>query len=73
MDSEGHTSLAWTYVESEVKGESFIPYAGSFVGGNRTRNKTLNVALGPDGKVVSYSFSGGGMETRGMKQDVPKK
>jgi len=72
INSEGQTIPMWTYHESEVKGESFIPYAGAFMGGNRNRNKTLTVTLA-DGKVASYNYSGGGMETRGTKQDVPKK
>ena len=73
MDSDGHVSLSWNYVEAEVKGESFIPYAGALMGGTRSHNKTLSVALGPDGKVVNYTYSGGGTETSGMKQDVPNK
>jgi len=71
VNSEGATTLTWTYIESRVKGESFIPYAGPFVGGTRHKQKTLNVTL-LDGKVQSFSSSGGGMETRHTTQDVPK-
>ena len=70
-NSEGRNTLSWNYHESETKGESFIPYAGAFMGGHKSRNKTLTVILA-DGKVASYTYSGGGMETRGTKQDVPK-
>lgn len=72
MNSEGQTILVWTYHESEVKAESFIPYVGPITGGDRSRNKTLTVTL-TDGKVASYNYSGGGLETRGTKQEVPKK
>jgi hypothetical protein len=72
VNSEAQTILMWTYVESSVTGKSFIPYAGAFVGGNRSRNKTLTVTLA-DGKVVGYTYTGGGLESRGHKQDVPKK
>jgi hypothetical protein len=73
VNSEGQTTLMWMYVESTVKGESFIPYAGVFMGGSRSKNKTLNVTL-LDGKVSNFNYSGGGMETRSNQiQDVPKK
>lgn len=71
VTSEGQTILTWMYTESSVKGESFIPYAGAFVGGTRSKSKTLNVVL-QDGKVQSYAASGGGTESRGTTQDVPK-
>jgi len=71
VTSEGTTTLTWMYSESTVKGESFIPYAGAFVGGTRSKDKTLNVTL-LDGKVQSFSSSGGGMESRGTTQAVPK-
>ena len=69
VNSEGVTTLMWMYTESSVKGESFIPYAGAFVGGSRHKQKTLNVTL-LDGKVQSFSSSAGGMETRGTTQAV---
>ncbi len=72
VDSEGMTTLTWIYQESAVKGESFIPYAGAFLGGNRSNHKNLNVVL-LDGKVQNYNMTGGGMESRGMTQGVPKK
>jgi len=72
LDSNGMTTLTWMYVESRAKGESFIPYAGPFIGGTRSKNKTLNVTLN-DGKVANFNFSGGGTETRSNQlQDVPK-
>ena len=71
LNSEGQSILTWTYTESKVKGESFIPYAGPFMGGTRSATKTLNVTL-QDGKVVSFASTGGGMESRGTTQSVPK-
>jgi|ERR1043166_639201 hypothetical protein len=62
LNSEGQSILTWIYSESAVKGESFIPYAGPFVGGTRSKTKTLNVTL-QDGKVVSFASTGGGMES----------
>lgn len=72
MDSDGNTHLTWMYTESRVKGKTFIPYAGPFVGGTASATKMLNVVLGPDDKVVSYSITGGAYDTRGTTQKVPK-
>ena len=72
VNSEGQTTLSWIYAESSVKGESFIPYAGAFMGGHNSKSKSLNVTL-QDGKVTTYACTGGGMESRNMTQDVPKK
>jgi outer membrane protein assembly factor BamE (lipoprotein component of BamABCDE complex) len=71
VNSEGITTLNWTYTEATVKGESFIPYAGAFMGGARSKAKTLTVMLA-ENKVTGFTFSGGGNESRGMTQDVPK-
>ena len=73
ISSEGTTMLMWTYVEARVKGESFIPFAGAFVGGTTSKQKTLSVNLGPDGKVQNFSSTAGGMETRQTTQGVPNK
>jgi outer membrane protein assembly factor BamE (lipoprotein component of BamABCDE complex) len=73
VNSEGMTTLTWQYAESRVKGESFIPYAGPFVGGSNSKHKILTATLGPDGKVTSFSSSAGGLESRSNQvQDVPK-
>lgn len=71
VSSEGLKILTWMYSEATVKGESFIPYAGPFVGGTRTKHKSLSVTL-QDGKVQSFTSSGSGMESRGTTQGVPK-
>jgi outer membrane protein assembly factor BamE (lipoprotein component of BamABCDE complex) len=73
VNSEGVSTLTWTYAESRVNGKTFIPYAGSFLGGSSSKNKTLTVSL-LDGKVTSFTSTGGGMEMReNQVQDVPKK
>jgi len=73
LTSEVTTTLTWMYSEARVKGESFIPYAGPWLGGTRSKEKLLTVTLGADGKVSSFSSSAGGMETRQTTQDAPKK
>ena len=71
INSEGVLTLTWTYAESRVKGESFIPFAGAFAGGGKTRAKSLSVRLQND-KVTEFTFSGGGSETRNVTQAPPK-
>ena len=73
MNSEGNTTLNWMYAEVREKGTSFIPYAGTWVGGTQSKEKSLTVTLGADGKVASFASSVGGLETRQTTQDVPKK
>ena len=74
INSEGWTTLVWSYFETKMKGESFIPYAGPFIGGSRSKHKMLMVTLGSDGKVTNFNSSGGGSEMRSNQtQDTPKK
>ena len=47
----------WIYSESRVKGTSFIPYAGAFVGGSHVKIQTLMVALDGNGRVQNYAFN----------------
>jgi len=72
VNSEGQSILTWMYTQANIRGESFIPIAGAFVGGADTKSKSLNVTL-KDGTVQSYSSTGGGMDSRGTTQEVPKK
>ena len=73
LNSEGQTILTWSYVEARVKGETFIPYAGAFMGGSTSAHKMLTVVL-LAGKVASFNSTAGGTETRqNQVQDVPKK
>ena len=71
INSDSGLILTWMYSEAKVKGQSFIPYAGAFMGGTKAKNKTLSATLTND-VVASYTFSGGGTETRNMTQDTPK-
>jgi len=71
INSESGLTLTWIYSEAKVKGESFIPYAGAFMGGTRSKTKTLSVILA-DNKVSSFTYTGGGAETRNTTQDTPK-
>jgi hypothetical protein len=71
VNSDSGLTLTWIYSEAKVKGESFIPYAGAFMGGTKAKNKTLSATLTND-LVASFTYSGGGTETRNMTQETPK-
>ena len=72
VNSESGTTLTWIYTEARVKGTTFIPLAGSFIGGAATKTKMLTVQLDTEGKVASYNYSGGGLESTGMTQADPE-
>lgn len=73
LKTGGIKTLSWVYAESRVKGETFIPFAGAFLGGTDTKTKTLIVALASDGTVSDYEYSGGDLEATGTVQDDPEK
>jgi len=71
VNGNGTKVLEWTYVQSEVKGESFIPYAGSFLGGTNSAQKSMRVVLNAQGRVSDYTVSSGGMEYRENQLGTP--
>jgi hypothetical protein len=71
VNSESIVSLNWTYAEARVKAESFIPYAGAFMGGGKSKVKSLQVQIA-DNKVTGFTYTGGGSESRNMTQSTPK-
>jgi hypothetical protein len=71
VNGNGTKVLDWTYVQSEVKGESFIPYAGSFLGGTNSAQKSMHVVLNAAGRVADYTVSSGGTEYRENQLGAP--
>jgi hypothetical protein len=72
LKTGGLKTLTWIYTESRVKGETFIPIAGAFMGGADTKTKSLTVSLGSDGTVTDYAFSGGALGSTGTTQADPE-
>ena len=72
VNSEGITTLTWLYHEMKIKGQTFIPIVGPFLGGAETKNKVLIVTLEPDGKVKHFESSGGDSEIRHRTLDLPQ-
>lgn len=63
--------MTWQYAENRMKGKSFIPLAGPFIGGSDAQ-KNGRPHSNPKAKVASFESSAGGMETRSNQvQDVP--
>lgn len=70
VNSETGTTLTWIYVEARAKGETFIPLAGAFVGGVKSKTKSLIISLNQEGTVDHYNYSGGGFDSgNGMQSD----
>jgi hypothetical protein len=69
----GVKTLSWVYVQSQVKGETFIPFAGAWLGGTDTKTKTLTVSLDDKGTVSDYEYSGSDLSGTGTLQDDPEK
>jgi hypothetical protein len=65
---DGTQVLAWIYQESKVKAQSFIPYAGMFMGGADSSGKRLTVTL-KNGTVSDYEASGDEIESRSNRRD----
>jgi len=72
----GKRMMFYQYWEARAKGESFIPYAGMFVGGTNNRQQMLQIMLDENNVVEDYEFNDRATETTGgvvNRQEVPKK
>jgi hypothetical protein len=54
INSAGKVVMTWVHSAAQPKGTSFIPFAGSFVGGTNVQVEKLQVVLGKDGRVEDY-------------------
>lgn len=72
ISSETGVKLAWIYVESTADAASYVPLVGAFAGGVTSKTKTLNVSLDQSGKVSSYEYSGGGVDSSGLAGTDPE-
>jgi outer membrane protein assembly factor BamE (lipoprotein component of BamABCDE complex) len=65
--SDGTVTESYAYVRARVKGQSFIPVAGAFVGGTRVNETTTVFVYNPDGTVKEYSQGGSNTESTGFR------
>jgi outer membrane protein assembly factor BamE (lipoprotein component of BamABCDE complex) len=63
MMPDGHRSLSYQYFDSKIKGTSFIPYAGMFMGGADHQRQTLQVLIDKNNVVEDYEFAEKATET----------
>lgn len=55
--SDGMTTLAYSYFETKVRPETFIPFAGAFIGGSDTRTNTVVLRFDQAGKLLNTTSS----------------
>lgn len=65
--SDGSSVEVYTYVNARVKGQSFIPFAGPFVGGTRVDQTSATFTFAPDGTVTEYMHGGTNTESTGFR------
>lgn len=54
---DGSTMVIYSYYEMKVRPETFIPFAGAFVGGSDGRTNTVTLRFDPEGKLIDTSSS----------------
>jgi outer membrane protein assembly factor BamE (lipoprotein component of BamABCDE complex) len=52
---DGSAMVFYSYYEAKVRPETFIPFAGAFVGGTDTRTNTVMLRFDQDGKLLTTS------------------
>lgn len=55
--SDGSTMVIYSYYEAKVRPETFIPFAGAFIGGSDGRTSTVTLRFDQAGKLVDTSSS----------------
>ncbi|MBI1308638.1 MAG: hypothetical protein GC129_02110 [Proteobacteria bacterium] len=58
VDTNGNTSLIYSYFESTARPETFIPIVGGLVGGADTRTNIVTLTFGPNDVLRDYSLAG---------------
>jgi hypothetical protein len=63
MTVSGDGSQIWiySYASMQMRSTSFIPIVGLFAGGADTRQTMAMLRFGPDGKLIDYTSSAGGV------------
>jgi outer membrane protein assembly factor BamE (lipoprotein component of BamABCDE complex) len=54
ISASGQRELAYVFMHTQVRPETFIPIVGSFVGGGDTRMSQVVFTFDPAGKLVDY-------------------
>lgn len=57
ITSEGESYFMYVFARTQIKGESFIPFVGAFVGGSTSDVQTLQMWFTEDGVLKNYQFN----------------
>ncbi|MDD2728343.1 hypothetical protein [Malikia sp.] len=52
---DGTTMLTYSYYETKVRPETFIPFAGAFIGGSDSRSTVVTLNFDQEGKLLRTS------------------
>ncbi len=59
MMGNGSRTVAYVYVRSTARPQSFIPVVGAFVGGADQETSSVAFRFAPDGKLIDHTTSSG--------------
>lgn len=62
-NSDGTTTILYTYAEARTRASTFIPIVGLFAGGVDTNHSTAILRFDKEGKLIDHSMSEGEMGT----------
>ncbi len=62
-NSDGSTTILYTYAEARTRASTFIPIVGLFAGGVDTNHSTAILRFDKEGKLIDHSMSEGEMGT----------
>lgn len=71
-DSKVNTVLTWTYSEATLDGKAFIPIVGPMMSGHAGKGKHLTVILNAEGRVNTFTYSGGTSTATGTQYGTQK-
>jgi len=57
LDASGAIVLTWVYSSAETKPETFVPFAGPFIGGYNTHLQQLSVLINKKGRVERWTLN----------------
>lgn len=57
ITSDGESYFMYLFTKTQIKGESFIPFVGAFVGGSTSDIQTLQMWFTEDGLLKNYQFN----------------
>ena len=63
INADGTRTIVYTYMQSQAKASSFIPFVGVFVGGGESENTNVMLTFDKRNILTGYTASEGGMQS----------